>query len=164
MALGVVTAVQLLLGLLVALSMIAIDQPAEGSFALGASLAGVGLVFAGVAAVAAQVSETSSSMYGITGAALGAAYLLRAAGDVGDGTLSWLSPIGWGQYMRPYAGEQWWPLALMVAPVPRSSPARSRCARAATRAPGILPQRPGPPGASRCSSTRWGSRCASSAA
>ena len=147
-ALGVVTAVQLLLGLLVALSMIAIDQPAEGSFALGASLAGVGLVFAGVAAVAAQVSETSSSMYGITGAALGAAYLLRAAGDVGDGTLSWLSPIGWGQYMRPYAGEQWWPLALMVASsavlVAGAIALRARRDEGA----GILPQRPGPPGAS----------------
>ena len=71
-------------------------------------------MFAGVAAVAAQVSQTSSSMYGITGAVLGAAYLLRAAGDVGDGTLSWLSPIGWGQAMRPYAGERWWPLALML--------------------------------------------------
>ena len=84
-----------------ALSMIGLDQPAAGSFALGASLSGVGLVFAGVAAVAAQVSQTTSSMNGIVGAALGAAYLLRAAGDVGDGTLSWLSPIGWGQATRP---------------------------------------------------------------
>ena len=29
-------------------------------------------------------------------------------------TLSWLSPIGWGQAMRPFAGERWWPLALLL--------------------------------------------------
>lgn len=113
-ALIVASAAQILLGVLVALSMLGESQPAAGSWALGASLAGVGLVFAGIAAVAAQVSQTTSSMYGITGGAIGAAYLLRAAGDVGNGTLSWLSPIGWGQAMRPYAGERWWPLALML--------------------------------------------------
>ena len=49
--------------------MIAIGQPPAGSLALGASLAGVGLVFAGVAAVAAQVSrERTSSTYGLAGA------------------------------------------------------------------------------------------------
>jgi ABC-2 type transport system permease protein len=123
------------------------DRPPAGSLALGASLAGVGLVFAGVAAVAAQVSESTRRCTGSPAAALGAAYLLRAAGDVGDGTLSWLSPIGWGQYMRPYAGEQWWPLALMAAATACSSRRGSRCARAATRAR-ARPPRPGPPAAS----------------
>lgn len=113
-ALIVVAAAQVCLGVAVALTMIAVGEPNAGSLAFGASLTGVGLVFAGVAAVAMQVSQTTSSAYGMTGAALGAAYLLRAAGDVGDGTLSWLSPIGWGQAMRPYAEERWWPLALML--------------------------------------------------
>jgi ABC-2 type transport system permease protein len=31
---------------------------------------------------------------------------------VGDGTLSWFSPIGLVQKSRPYAGEVWWPLLL----------------------------------------------------
>ena len=148
-ALVVVTAVQLLLGVLVALSMIGLDQPAAGSFALGASLAGVGLVFAGVAAVAAQVSQTSSSMYGITGATLGAAYLLRAAGDVGDGTLSWLSPIGWGQAMRPYAGERWWPLALMVVATAGLVWAAIALRAHRDEGAGIIAQRPGPASAHR---------------
>ena len=147
-ALVVVTSVQLLLGLLVALSMIAIDQPAEGSFALGASLAGVGLVFAGIAAVAAQVTQTSSSMNGIVGAAIGAAYLVRAAGDVGDGTLSWLSPIGWAQYMRPYAGEQWWPLALMAVATAALVAAAIALRAHRDDGAGILAQRAGPAGAS----------------
>ncbi|HWM09365.1 MAG TPA: ABC transporter permease, partial [Solirubrobacteraceae bacterium] len=113
-ALVVASAAQLAMGAAVALTMIGLDQPAAGSIALGASLAGVGLLFAGVAAVAVQVGQTTAGAYGLVGAALGASYVLRAAGDVGDGTLSWLSPIGWGQAMRPYAGERWWPLALLL--------------------------------------------------
>jgi ABC-2 type transport system permease protein len=104
----------LLVGGAVALSMIGLDHPAAGSIAFGASLAGVGLLFAGLSAIAMQVSQTTSGAYGLVGAALGAAYILRAAGDVGNGTLSWLSPIGWGQAMRPYADERWWPLLLLL--------------------------------------------------
>jgi ABC-2 type transport system permease protein len=114
-ALVVVVAAQALIGAAVSLTMLGFGEPAAGSLALGASLTGVGLVFAGLAACAAQISETTSAMYGMVGAAIGGAYLLRAAGDVGDGTLSWLSPIGWGQSMRPFAGERWWPLALSLA-------------------------------------------------
>jgi ABC-2 type transport system permease protein len=113
-ALGTVAAVNLLVGLAVALTMLPFGEPAAGSFAFGASLTGVGLFFTGVAAVAMQVSQSTSSAYGITGAVVGAAYAVRAAGDVGNGTLSWLSPIGWGQAMRPYADERWWPLLLLI--------------------------------------------------
>jgi ABC-2 type transport system permease protein len=113
-ALVVAVAAQVLLGVVVALVMLGMGHASAGSLALGCSLTGVGLVFAGIAACAAQVSQTSSAMYGIVGAAIGGSYLLRAAGDVGDGTLSWLSPIGWGQAMRPFAGERWWPLALSL--------------------------------------------------
>jgi ABC-2 type transport system permease protein len=113
-ALTVAVVAQLLMGAATALVMIAIDTPAAGSIALGASLAGVGVLFAGVAAVAVQVSQSTGGAYGLVGAVLGASYALRAAGDVGDGTLSWLSPIGWGQAMRPYADERWWPLLLLL--------------------------------------------------
>jgi ABC-2 type transport system permease protein len=110
----VVAVANLIAGAAIALTMLGFGQPAGGSIALGASLAGVGLVFAGVALVAVQVSQSTSGAYGLVGAVLGAAYALRAAGDVGDGALSWLSPIGWGQAMRPFADERWWPLLLML--------------------------------------------------
>jgi ABC-2 type transport system permease protein len=114
-ALAVAAATNLLLGAAVALTMLAAGQPAAGSIAFGASLAGAGLVFGSVAAVAVQVNQTTGGAYGLVGAAIGGAYMLRAAGDVGDGTLSWLSPIGWSQAVRPYADERWWPLLLLVA-------------------------------------------------
>jgi ABC-2 type transport system permease protein len=143
-ALVVVAATQVLLGALVALAMIGFGQPAAGSLALGASLTGVGLVFAGLAACAAQISETTSAMYGMVGAAIGGAYLLRAAGDVGDGTLSWLSPIGWGQSMRPYAGERWWPLALSLAATAALTAGAFALRARRDEGAGLVGSRPGP--------------------
>ena len=113
-ALVVVTVANVALAAAIAVAMIGLGQPAAGSVALGASLGGVGLAFAGVAVLAMQVNQSTGGAYGVVGAAIGLAYALRAAGDVGDGTLSWLSPIGWGQAMRPFADERWWPLLLML--------------------------------------------------
>ena len=155
-ALAVAVFAQLLMGAVTALVMIAADTPAAGSIALGASLAGVGILFAGVAAVTVQVSQGTAGAYGLVGAVLGASYALRAAGDVGDGTLSWLSPIGWGQTMRPYADERWWPPALMLgATVVLCAVAFALLARRDDGA-GLLVPRPGPPTASRALARPFG--------
>ena len=74
-------------------------------------------MFGAVALVAAQLTESTRAMYGITGVVIGAAYVLRAVGDVGNGVLSWLSPIGWGQAMHAFSGERWWPALISVAAV-----------------------------------------------
>src|SRR5690606_16114148 len=56
-----------------------------------AAVASVGLVFAGVAAVTAQVTEHSRAASGMGLALVGLAYALRAIGDAGDTpALSWL--------------------------------------------------------------------------
>jgi ABC-2 type transport system permease protein len=112
-ALGVAVLANVLLAAVLTLCVAA--QGLTGAVAFGAGVAGVGLVFTGLALVAMQLSQTAGGAYGLVGAALGLSYVLRAAGDVGDGTLSWLSPVGWAQQMRPYADERWWPLALMLA-------------------------------------------------
>lgn len=91
--------------------------PAAGSVLFGAAMAGVGATFAALTAVAVQVFENARAAYGTVALALGAAYVLRAAGDVGDGTLSWLSPIGWGQRTYPYVDDRWWPLLVPAAAV-----------------------------------------------
>jgi polyether ionophore transport system permease protein len=148
-ALIVAAAAQVLMGVATALVMIGADTPAAGSIALGASLAAVGILFAGVTAVAVQVSEGTGAAFGLVGAVLGASYALRAAGDVGDGTLSWLSPIGWAQAMRPYADERWWPLALfLVFAAALVFVAFALLARRDDGA-GLLVPRPGPPNAAR---------------
>jgi len=103
----------LLLGLLVTLAML--GQGAAGALAFGLCFAGAGCAFAAVAAVTAQLTESARAAKGIAGAVLGLAFLLRAAGDAGSGTLAWLSPLGWAENIRPYADERWWIAALFAA-------------------------------------------------
>jgi ABC-2 type transport system permease protein len=108
----------LVLGGLLAAGMISQHLPAAGSLAFGAQLAFAGWVFAGVAAVAAQLTSGAGSARGIAAIVLGATFLFRVVGDISDesgGPLSWftwLSPIGWLQAIRPYGGDHWWPVAL----------------------------------------------------
>jgi ABC-2 type transport system permease protein len=107
---------------LVALAMIAGGQPVAGSVAAGAAVAVVGLSFTGVAAVTVQLSPSTRAASGMAGAALGLAFLFSGVGNMlgkvdatGLRVISawpaWLSPIGWGQQMRPFDRDAWWPLA-----------------------------------------------------
>jgi len=123
--------------------------PAGGSALLGLAVAGVGLTFAGLTAVAAQIFENARAVYGAVGLALGAAYALRAAGDVGNGALSWLSPIGWGQRTFPYSGDRWWPLLLPVAFTALLTVVAVALLDRRDFGAGPLPSRPGRPAASR---------------
>ncbi|TDS86745.1 ABC-2 type transport system permease protein [Nesterenkonia aurantiaca] len=90
----------------------------EGSLLVAGSGAAIGLLFAAVAALAAQLTETSRAASGLTGALLGLAYLIRMVGDMAavQGTaLSWFSPLGWSQQTAPYVEDRWWPLLLCLA-------------------------------------------------
>ncbi|HSS24390.1 MAG TPA: ABC transporter permease [Mycobacterium sp.] len=102
-------------GAIGAAGLLTTDVPPGGSLAFGAALAGSGLVFTAVAAVAAQLSPSARFARGVAFAVLAAAFTLRAIGDAGSGTLSWLSPLGWSLQIRPYAGDRWWVLVLHLA-------------------------------------------------
>jgi ABC-2 type transport system permease protein len=108
-------AVNVVTGLLVVVSLIGLGLPASGSVVFGVSFTLFGLFMAAVTLVAAQVTENTRVVYGIGGVVLGAAFLLRAIGDVGNGAISWLSPIGWAQKTRPFAGDRWWPFLVLLA-------------------------------------------------
>jgi polyether ionophore transport system permease protein len=113
-AMLVVVAMDVLVGALTTVVLLAQALPTTGSVVFGLSFLFLGVFFASVALVASQVSENTRVAYGIAGAVLGAAFVMRAVGDIGDGSLSWLSPIGWAQKTRPFAGEQWWPFLLLL--------------------------------------------------
>lgn len=147
-ALIVVFGANALLAAATALALIYLDLPAAGSIAFGASMGAVGIVFAAIGVVAAQITENASTVYGIGGAVLGVAYLLRAAGDIGEGTLSWLSPIGWAQGMRPFADERWWPLLLFLAATVVLLAAGFALMARRDEGAGLVAARPGPPRAS----------------
>lgn len=151
-ALLVAGGADLVLAVLVALGLIACGLPVAGSIAMGLGFASVGWIFAAIAATCAQLVENPRAASGIAAATLGAAYLLRAAGDAGRGSLSWLSwasPIGWVQRVRPFADERWWLLALAAAvAIGLAVAAQALCARRDLGA-GLLPPRTGPAAASR---------------
>ncbi|MBM3659118.1 MAG: ABC transporter permease [Actinobacteria bacterium] len=113
-ALITVAAMDVVSGLLVVAVGIGLGLPVAGSVAFGLSFATFGLLLAAVTAVVAQITDNTRVVYGIGGLVLGTSFLLRAIGDIGDGTVSWLSPIGWAQKTRPWAGEVWWPFLLLV--------------------------------------------------
>ncbi|WP_010474338.1 ABC transporter membrane-spanning protein [Streptomyces sudanensis] len=94
---------------------------AGGALALGLAVGLTGMVFATMAAVAAQLTESARLAKGLTAGVLGVAFVLRAAGDAGDAgggsLLTWLSPVGWAENVRAFAGDRWWVLLLSVAAV-----------------------------------------------
>ena len=106
-------------GLLGSAGLLTTDTEPAGSLAFGAALTGSGLVYTAVAAIAAQLSSSARFTRSVAFCALAASYALRAVGDAGSGSLSWLSPLGWSLQVRPYAGERWWVLLvhLMTATV-----------------------------------------------
>ncbi|MGW6646069.1 ABC transporter permease [Streptomyces iakyrus] len=123
-------------------------QGAAGALALGLGIAGVGMVFATMAAIVAQLTESARLARGLTAAVLGAAFVLRAAGDSGtDGgasALTWLSPLGWLENLRPYAAERWWVLALLAGAVVLQGALAYALAGRRDLGMSFLPTRPGP--------------------
>jgi ABC-2 type transport system permease protein len=118
-ALIVASGASLVLGVLSAFSLMGANLPAAGSFAFGLSWAATGIVFAAVAAVAAQLTTGARAATGIAAGTLGVAYLIRAIGDStgtdGPTWVSWLSPLGWSAQIRPFAGDRWSVLLLPLA-------------------------------------------------
>lgn len=117
------TFANVVLALAVAGGFIGAGLPVDGSFLAGAAVGAVGLFFVGTAALVAQVMPSARTASGTAAALVGAAYLLRGAGDaLGTAELStlqvtaaWpslLSPIGWGQRIRPFTEAD--PLPLLV--------------------------------------------------
>ncbi|MET9860348.1 anibiotic ABC transporter [Streptomyces smyrnaeus] len=114
-----------LLIVLSTLALIGMGLPAGGSALAGLALGTVGLAFAGLTAVAAQLTESARAATGLGGLVLATTFLLRAAGDAFGNTASdditvnpawpsWISPLGWGQQLRPYGESRVWPLALLL--------------------------------------------------
>jgi len=147
-ALLTVSAMNVATGALVAMSFIALGLPVTGSVVFGLSFTLLGLLFAAITLVAAQVTENTRVVYGLGGLILGASFVLRAVGDIGDGTLSWLSPIGWAQKTRPFAGERWWPFLIVIAATVFLAWAASVLSRRRDLGSGLIAPRAGPAHAS----------------
>ncbi len=151
-ALLVTGSADLLVAALVAAGLVACGLPVAGAVAMGVSFAVAGWMFAAIAAVVAQLVDSARTANGIAGATLGVAYLARAIGDAGQGGLSWLSwvsPIGWSQRIRPFAAERWWLCAVAAAVAAILAAAAQALSSRRDLGAGIMAPRAGPATASR---------------
>ncbi|MFC5802109.1 ABC transporter permease [Streptomyces formicae] len=123
-------------------------EGAGGALALGLVIGGAGMLFATMAGIVAQLTESARLAKGLTAAVLGAAFVMRAAGDAGtdDGSsvLTWLSPIGWAENMRSFAGERWWVLLLFAGAIAVQCAVAFNLAGRRDIGMSFLPTRPGP--------------------
>ncbi|MEV7388748.1 ABC transporter permease [Streptomyces sp. NPDC091215] len=124
------------------------NQGAAGALALGVGVGAVGMVFATMAAIVAQLTESARLARGLASAVLGAAFVLRAAGDSatsdGSSVWTWLSPLGWLENLRPFAAERWWVLLLFTAAVLVQAAVAYVLAGRRDLGMSFFPARPGP--------------------
>jgi ABC-2 type transport system permease protein len=144
-AVVVVGLMDVVVGAGTALALLSQGLPAGGSAGLGLSMTALGLAFVGITAVTAQVTENNRVAGGLAGTVLGASYVVRAVGDMGSGAASWLSPIGWAQKVRPYAGEAWWTLLVPVLAAVVLLAVAVQLLVHRDYGGGLVPPRPGPP-------------------
>jgi ABC-2 type transport system permease protein len=143
-------AANLLLAATVTVGLAAIGLRPASAAALGLSFALAGSTFAAIAAVAAQLAATARAATGIAAAVLGLSFLARAVGDASGVTaLSWASPIGWAQRVRPFAGERWWVFALAATAVAALAAVAFTLSSRRDLGGGLLPARPGPESAGK---------------
>ena len=149
-----------LMALLLCITLPLVALPVAGAAALALAVGACGLAFAGIAAVAAQLTSNARAARGIALGALGVAFVLRGVGDSagpsGPSWLSWASPLAWIQFTRPFAAERWWVLALPLATFALGVTAAFVLAARRDLGAGLLPDRDGRATASRLLSSPFG--------
>lgn len=123
-----------------------------GSAALAFTIAAAALVFAGVAALTAQMARTSRGANGLAGLVVGIAFIVTAFGNAQEGgsPLQWVTPFGWMQQTRAYAGERWWLIGVSLLAAVALALAALHVAARRDLGAGLIAQRRG-----RTSAATW---------
>lgn len=124
---------------------------------LAATFTASGLMFAGVAAVTAQVGSDARSAASLAVAVLGGCYVLRGYIDISSapGWVTWLTPLGWLEETRPAAENSPWPLVVALGFAGVMIAAGFVLQARRDFGQGLIAQRPGPAQA-RTAGTVWG--------
>ena len=93
---------------------IAAGLPAGGSMYLALATVSIVPVSAGAGALASQLASTRRMALELGGAVVGVWFLLRVIADTASGVtwLRWMTPLGWAEQLRPFAGAK--PLVLVL--------------------------------------------------
>lgn len=89
----------------------------QESMLLGATFTVTGWMFAGIAAITAQLGGDSRTASSLAVGVLGVLFVLRGFAysvDAPSWTI-WVNPLGWLTETRPASGNHWWPLLLALA-------------------------------------------------
>ncbi len=115
-AVAVAVTANLALTALLCVALPLIGLPTAGSAAFALAIGTCGLAFTGVSAVTAQLATGARGARGLAIGVLGLSFLLRAIGDSasagGPAWLTWASPLGLTEMLRPFGAPRWWVLAL----------------------------------------------------
>ena len=152
--------VNIALSLVMGLVMFAFS-PAEmtfgGSMLFAASLGAFGLVMAATTAVFCQLTASAKSAVSYSFIALAGFYFLRALGDMQNATsfipeaggtaqmsiISLLSPLGLSFRTYAFAGDYWWPIAVLLFIAVALAAIALKLASVRDIGRGLLPERPG---------------------
>ncbi|HET6561596.1 MAG TPA: polyketide antibiotic transporter [Marmoricola sp.] len=138
-----IACVALGLALWAALASTAMSVAAAGLFAAGMTL--LGLVLAAVTLCLAQLFTHARTATGAGVAFFAVGYVVRAAGDVREDWLVWLSPVGWVQATHVPTENRWWPLLVPLAATVLLVWLAVVLAERRDFGGGLLPARPGRP-------------------
>lgn len=114
-ALLVATATIVATGVLFTVGLSISGVPLAGSILYALSLCTLAFVFAGLAALLAQLTLHARGVYTWSLIVLAASYVLRGVGDSTRTWVVWLSPLGWAEKTAPFGDQRWWVLAIPLA-------------------------------------------------
>lgn len=113
-ALSAIAASAVVLWAFLLVGLLAAGLAGGGSLALAVAVIAVAPVFVGVGALASQLAATRRRALELSLGVLVLTFLIRVVADTvsGVGWLRWLSPLGWAEEIRPFAGARPWVLVL----------------------------------------------------
>lgn len=122
--------------------------PSAGAWAFGLSVSLTGMLFAVIAGLSVQITRSARTANVLALCELAVAFLLRGTGDAAGSADStawwgWLSPIGWQDQTRAFAGDHFVVLTLFGGALITITPWVFHLANARDFDAGMLPERDG---------------------
>lgn len=116
-ALAMATLASVALGVVCFVLTVACGGGLVATLVLSATFTASGLMFAGVAAIAAQLGSEARTASSLAIATLAVCFVARGYIDTsgGDDWMTWLTPLGWLAEARPATGNNPWPLLVALA-------------------------------------------------
>lgn len=115
---AVITAVitNALTAVLLAVTSVIIGFPIGDAVLFGVGIGLTGMIFAGVAAIGCQLTQSGRAAGALVGLALVVTFMVRGVGAVIDneGWLVWLSPFSWAPMTRILVEPRIWPLVIPI--------------------------------------------------